>query len=145
MQIGGSWLVRKGYCSECCVGRGKHGRQGHCVNHTPDQASDQGQSWLPTAPLHCQGAWRERWGEEPSRDWEQRNSLHGQHQVSGSISSWDGTFCFSGLLDSSLQPSPAGSCYSSSFLHPSPAPSNLFSLFCFALSDPGLTIPHPGA
>lgn len=98
MQIGGSWLVRKGHCRECCVGRGKQGRKGHCVNHTPDQASDQGQSWLPMAPLHCQGAWSERWGEEPSCDWEQKNSLCGQHQVSGSTSSWDGLSAFLGCL-----------------------------------------------
>lgn len=98
MQIGGSWLVRKGHCSECCVGRDKQGWWGLCVSHSPHQTSDQGQTWLPLAPLLCQGTCRERWGEE----WEQRNSLHGQHQLSGTTSSWDGTFCFSGLLDSSL-------------------------------------------
>lgn len=141
MQIRSSWLVRKGHCS--CVGMDKQGRQCLCVSHSSQQASDQGQSWLPSAALYCQGTWRERWAEEPSHGWEQRNSLHGQHLESGTSSSWDGTSCFSGLPDSSLQPPPAGSCYSGCFLHPSPAPSKLFSLFYFFLSD--LTIPHPRA
>lgn len=136
MQTGGSWLVRKGHCSECCVGRDQQGRQGLCVSHSPDKAPGQGQSWLPSAPLHCQGTWGERWGEEPSRDWEQRNSVCAQHLVSGITSSWDRTCCFAGLLDSSLQPPPAGSCYSRCFLHPSPVPSKLFFLFSSLWSWP---------
>lgn len=97
MQIGGSWLVRKGHCSECSVGRDKQGWQGLCVSHSSEQASDQRQSWLHSTVREQEGEMgrgAQLWlGAEEQPAWT-TFSVRDQLQ----------TFCFSVLPDSSLQP-----------------------------------------
>lgn len=98
MRRGGSWLVRTGRSRERCMHGGRQLRRGLRASHPRDRELDQGQSPLPTASIRCWGTWRERRGEEPSRDWGRRSSLHGHCQVPGTSCSWDGAFPFPGLF-----------------------------------------------
>lgn len=97
MQIGGSRLVRKGHCSECCVGRDKQGWQVF-VWATPQikpQISDNPDCVPLSGNMEGEmGRGTQLWlGAEEQPAWT-TSSVRDQLQ----------TFCFSVLPNSSLQP-----------------------------------------